>query len=98
VLLDSPPTLAVTDPAILAAYCDGVVLVVRSRKTSLVQARRMRQIMTDLGAPVVGVVLNSADLARQGYGYGYGYGYGRDPAELAKAAKAAKVARRARAR
>jgi capsular exopolysaccharide synthesis family protein len=74
VMLDSPPVLPVIDPAILARYCAGVVLVVRSGRTGQAQARRARQTLVDLGARVLGVVLNDCDLARRGYGYGYGYG------------------------
>jgi capsular exopolysaccharide synthesis family protein len=82
VVLDSPPALPVTDPAILGGYCDGVVLVVRSGRTGKAQARRARQTLTDVGARLLGVVLNDcvprAYGYRYGYGYGYGYGSGRD--------------------
>ena len=43
VLLDSPPAVPVTDPAVLAGYCDGVVLVVRAGRTAHNEARRARR-------------------------------------------------------
>lgn len=83
VMIDSPPVLPVTDPAILATYCDGVVLVLRAGKTSQTQARRIRQTLLDLGARILGAVLNDADVTGRSYGYGYGYG------KQTKAARAA---------
>jgi capsular exopolysaccharide synthesis family protein len=76
VIIDSPPAVPVTDPAILASYCDGVVMVVRSGRTAEDQARRARRNLTDVGARILGVVLNDCDVSRRGYGaYRYGYGY-----------------------
>jgi capsular exopolysaccharide synthesis family protein len=76
VILDSPPAVLVTDPAILAGSCDGVVLVVRSGRTAHHHARRARRNLGDVGARILGVVLNDCDLRTRGYGgYGYGYGY-----------------------
>jgi len=71
VVLDSPPVLPVTDPALLATYCDGVLVVVRSGRTGVAQVRRTRQAVGDLGARLLGVVLN--DHSPRGFGYGYGY-------------------------
>jgi capsular exopolysaccharide synthesis family protein len=78
VIVDSPPAVPVTDPAILAGYCDGVVMVVRAARTTQDQAMRARRNLSDVGARILGAVLNDADLSRRGYGryeYGYGYGY-----------------------
>ncbi len=86
VLIDSPPAVPVTDPAILATYCDGVVMVVRSGRTGQDQAERARRNLADVGARILGVVLNDCDLSSRGYGgyrYGYGY-YGTAPKPKAK--------------
>ena len=40
VVFDTPPTLVVVDPVVLARYADGVVFVVDSRRTSRRDARR----------------------------------------------------------
>jgi len=75
VLIDSPPAIPVSDPAILAGQCDGVILVVRSAKTPHEQAKRAARRLKDMGARILGVVLNDVDAVSGGYGYGYGYGY-----------------------
>ena len=76
VLLDSPPAVPVTDPAVLAGYCDGVVMVVRAGRTAHNEARRARRNLVDAGARILGAVLNDCDIKRRGYGsYGYAYGY-----------------------
>ncbi len=60
VVLDSPPLLDVADAAILAADCDGVLLVSRAdatRRDRLAQAVRR---LDKIGAPVTGTVLIAA--------------------------------------
>ncbi len=73
VIYDSPPILAVADPAILAGRVEAVVLVVHGAVTSkdaLGQAaRRLQQVR----ARIVGAVLNRLDLTDQSYYYGYSY-------------------------
>jgi hypothetical protein len=39
------------------------------------QATRAREQLAQLGANVLGVVVNGAGRATDGYGYAYGYGY-----------------------
>jgi succinoglycan biosynthesis transport protein ExoP len=76
VLFDTPPLLPVTDPAVIAPRMDGVFLVVRLGKGERTIAERSAQILRDLEAKVIGVVVNAG---RDGLGYGaYGrYYYGR---------------------
>jgi capsular exopolysaccharide synthesis family protein len=76
VLIDTPPLLAVTDPSVVAARVDGVVLTLRITKNGRPQAERAKDILQTLGAPIFGVVVNGIGPAAGGYGYGYGYGYG----------------------
>ncbi len=78
VIFDSPPIGAVTDPAVIAPQVDGVLVVLKPDKTmrdSLAAAVRQ---LGDVGANVLGAVLNDVDLSRRGYGYGYYYYYGKD--------------------
>ena len=56
IILDSPPAALVSDSALLANYCDGVLLVVRSNNTPVDAARRATREFTDHN--LVGVVLN----------------------------------------
>jgi capsular exopolysaccharide synthesis family protein len=81
VLVDTPPLLAVTDPSVVAARVDGVLLALRIRKNGRPNAERARKILQDVNANVVGVVVNGLDGKTGSYGYysnyrkGYGYGY-----------------------
>jgi len=74
VIVDSPPLLAVSDAAAIAAQADAVVLVI-SRGTSLRLLNEVRHRLEFVGTPVLGYVFNkSAGSRRSGYGYAYGYG------------------------
>ena len=95
VLIDTPPVLAVTDPGIVAARVDGVIMAMRIRKNGRPNALRARKILMDLDANMLGVVVNGIDHRtgsygyyssyRRGYGYNYAYkyGYGQDQTERA---------------
>jgi protein-tyrosine kinase len=58
IIVDSPPAVAVSDAGLLAKYCDGVIMVVRSNATPFDIAKRARQ---EFGDNLVGVVLNGID-------------------------------------
>jgi Mrp family chromosome partitioning ATPase/capsular polysaccharide biosynthesis protein len=79
VLLDSPPSLTVSDSTILAGIVDGTVIVVleagRTRRAAAV--RTVEQFRT-LSLPVAGIVLNRLNPrdVEAGYGYSYHYYYG----------------------
>ena len=90
VLLDSPPLLAVSDPAVIAPIADCVLLVVRILKNGSPAAIQARNLLSGVGANVIGVSINDLNRdphfgyayygSRYGYrgkyGYAYGYGYG----------------------
>jgi capsular exopolysaccharide synthesis family protein len=73
VILDSPPTAPVTDPAIIGSISDGVLLVLRAGHTTRDAATLARRHLTDAGAHILGLVINHTD--RKGTTYGYGYSY-----------------------
>jgi len=73
VLIDTPPTLAVTDAAVLAPNTDGVLLVVNPGKTSGRAVKRMLELLGQVEAKVLGVVLNDVSTSRSSYGYRYKY-------------------------
>jgi capsular exopolysaccharide synthesis family protein len=75
ILIDSPPLINVTDPVILSAMVDGVILVVHGGKSSRGVAQRARQDLVSVGAKIFGVVLNNVDLRREGYNEYYYYRY-----------------------
>lgn len=69
VIIDSPPALPVSDSAVLADNCDGILLVVRSGATPADAARKTCQEFA--GRPLLGVVLNRVppqEARRAGYG------------------------------
>lgn len=76
VIYDSPPVAAVTDAQILSGVVDGVVLLGKAGKTSRDQLARARRALGDVGARVVGALLNAVDLTDRGGYYHYDY-YGR---------------------
>jgi capsular exopolysaccharide synthesis family protein len=77
VLVDSPPLLAVTDPCVVVPYVDGVLLTMRISKNARPHASRAKEMLSTLGARVIGVVVNAVGPDANGYGYaGYRYGYG----------------------
>ena len=73
VILDSPPTLPVTDACILAAKVDGTMLVVDSSKTRSQALRRAKEALTKSKTRLLGAVLNK--LKRRGGGYYYYHYY-----------------------
>jgi polysaccharide biosynthesis transport protein len=71
ILFDAPPVGAVTDPVIVGAQVDGVLLVLKCQKTSRDAAKQMLRTLQDANAHVVGAILNDVDLASRRYGSAY---------------------------
>lgn len=83
IVIDTPPTLSVTDAVVMSPRADAVVLVIRSSQTTKQALRRARDILAQVNAKVVGVLLNAVDLSSPDYYYYYEYqgkyaGYYRD--------------------
>ncbi|MEM6673765.1 MAG: polysaccharide biosynthesis tyrosine autokinase [Planctomycetota bacterium] len=80
VVLDVPPVLAVADIECIATHIDTALLLCRSARTTDAVVRHAVTRLRQVGANVVGTVLNgvAANRGVGGYGYGYGYGYGQD--------------------
>ena len=74
IVIDSPPLLPVTDAAVLAAKCQGVVLVAGANETPRGALDRAKTILDGTNARVLGVVLNKSRKAAGGYYYGGYYG------------------------
>ena len=67
VLLDVPPILAVADAGVLAPLVDGVVLVIEARRTQRAAVRATVTQLRDVGAHLVGALLNKVDPRRSMY-------------------------------
>jgi polysaccharide biosynthesis transport protein len=73
IVVDTPPSLSVTDAVVLSPRADAVVLVIRSGQTTKQALRRSRDILVRVNAKVVGVLLNAVDLSSPDYYYYYEY-------------------------
>lgn len=69
VLIDTPPIIAVTDAAVLAPRVDGVLLVINAGKTRRDLAVKARDMLQQVNANLLGVVLNNATLDKSAYAY-----------------------------
>lgn len=74
-VIDSPPTLPVSDALVISDLMDAVIMVVAAGSTTKKEAHRAFEMLTQVEAPIIGTVMNSGP-GQSGYGYGYGYGYG----------------------
>lgn len=69
VVLDTPPLHAVTDPALVAARADATLLVVEQERTTYGAAVNAKQQLDNVGARVLGVVVNKVRARSGKYGY-----------------------------
>lgn len=58
IIIDTPPILAVSDPLVVAAHADGVLIVCWSGRTSVEALRRAARVLRQGSLRVAGVVLN----------------------------------------
>lgn len=74
VLLDVPPTQVVSDPVILSAQAEGVLLVIDAQNTRKGSVRQSIRSLQAVGANVLGTVMNNVEITKAGY-YRYSYQY-----------------------
>jgi protein-tyrosine kinase len=79
IIIDSPPSVLISDAGLLANYCDGVLLVVRSNSTPVDAAKRARKEFAERN--LVGVVLNGISSELSPYSQYYYPSYGAAKAE-----------------
>ena len=77
VIIDSPPVLAFADALVLAKMSDAVILTMFLGRTSKTETKEAMNRLEQIGAKVMGTVVNNvkADQGYRVYGYGYGYAY-----------------------
>jgi len=73
-LIDSPPLLNLADGRILGTMVEGAILVAKGGATPRELVQRAQLFLSDVGARVIGVVLNDVDLG-QGGDYAQYYRY-----------------------
>src|SRR5690606_19432936 len=74
IIIDTPPMNAVADAQIIAAICDGSLLVFQSGGVKKEQALRAKQGLEHAKARILGVVLNNVERKHAEDYYYYYYG------------------------
>ena len=71
VIIDAPPLLAVTDALVLSQIVDGVILVINTGSTRNGEVVQAKAQLDQVGARIIGVVLNRVPTGRGRYSYYY---------------------------
>jgi capsular exopolysaccharide synthesis family protein len=69
IIIDSPPVAHFADGILMSQMADGVLLVVNSGKTPREVVVNTKQTLHDVGAQVIGVVLNNVKILPYDYSY-----------------------------
>lgn len=67
VFVDTPPVGALIEGAIIAKYCDGVILVIRSGAVSYKRVQQVKRQVEKSGCRILGAVLNMVNSSKGGY-------------------------------
>jgi capsular exopolysaccharide synthesis family protein len=67
VVVDTPPVLPVADTIHMAAYADGVVMIVEAARTSRKKIRRSVHLLNNANASVMGFLLNKTEAGQAEY-------------------------------
>ena len=77
IIVDTPPSLIVSDTISISHLSDLIVYVVRCNYTDKKALNFLKDLINDKKMNNVGLVLNAlSSLNANGYSYNYGYGYG----------------------
>ena len=71
ILVDSSPLLAVTDPAIIGAVADGIILTVRAWMLDHRDAEQSVELLRNLGTPILGLLVNGINPRERDYSRRY---------------------------
>jgi len=66
IILDTPPILAVSNPIMTSVVADATILTVAWRQSCSRDVGQAVRALRQVGAPIAGIALNKADLARVG--------------------------------
>jgi capsular exopolysaccharide synthesis family protein len=72
VILDSPPTVGISDMQVISRMVDAVIIVVGSDRATRSGLEITYRTLYQVRAHVLGMVINRVEISRHGYGY-YGY-------------------------
>jgi capsular exopolysaccharide synthesis family protein len=71
IILDTPPVLSVTDSTVMIPYVDGIILVVKAGQTRVSAALHAVTTLRQLGANILGLVINGVHFNDNRYAYYY---------------------------
>ncbi len=71
IIIDSPPLEPVIDAAVIAAVCDGAIMVIARHKVSRKVAMNVKEQLQKSGTRILGAVVN--EICRPSYASGYYY-------------------------
>ncbi|MBQ4834132.1 formate--tetrahydrofolate ligase [Pseudoalteromonas sp. MMG010] len=64
IIIDTPPTQAVSDPLIIANSCHAVLYVVKADSTRTSQIKNTLDRFSEINTPIAGVLLNKVDISK----------------------------------
>ena len=74
VILDTPPSVFITDAAVLSKHVDGVLFIVRYGSTNVELVKVAKENLEKVEARIIGCIINDAEIkGRTGY-YSHSYG------------------------
>ena len=71
IFFDTPPLSTVTDATVLGSQVDGVAIVLRAGKTDFREAQKSLDLLDNVSANIIGVILNGAQMETSRYKYSY---------------------------
>lgn len=79
VIVDTAPTILVTDTLLISQYADATMYMVRAGYTDVKLLKHIEELQKQNKLKNMGIVLNGVkENGAYGYNYGYGYGYSED--------------------
>jgi capsular exopolysaccharide synthesis family protein len=73
IILDTPPIIQFADGRALSSVVDGVLMIIRHNFTTRGSGLLAKQLLCQVNARIIGVIMNMAISTRLGYGPYYGY-------------------------
>lgn len=74
IVIDAPPTVAVTDACVLASRVDGIILVLDSQVIRPEMAQKAKELLLKANGHILGVILNRVEIEEEHAYYYYYYG------------------------
>ncbi|HWR09192.1 CpsD/CapB family tyrosine-protein kinase [Sporomusa sp.] len=74
IIIDAPPTVAVTDACVLAPSVDGILLVLAAGQIRPEMAQKAKELLLKANAHILGVILNRVEIEEEHAYYYYYYG------------------------